>query len=216
MQSVESTHYSLSDDAPPPPCAGSAEPQGRDGERLLSLYRVGSLLVEDRRELCLIKNISAGGMMIRAYSAIAQGAAVKVELKCGEPISGHATWIRGANVGVSFDAPIDVIDILTASLDRPRPRMPRLEIDTMVTVRDGARLYRLRARDISQGGLKVDCAEALPPHTEVVVSLPGLDPEPAVVRWSVGTQRGIAFNRLVNLSRLVEWLQQRRPANNDG
>ena len=59
----------------------------RDGERLMTLYRVGSLSIDDRRELCLIKNISAGGMMVRAYCVIPQGTRLTVEFKCGQPIS---------------------------------------------------------------------------------------------------------------------------------
>ena len=62
-QPVETTLYSLSS-VPPAP---AAEAERRDGERHMTLYRVGSIQVEDRRELCLIKNISAGGMMIRLY-----------------------------------------------------------------------------------------------------------------------------------------------------
>ena len=42
----------------------------READRHLTLYRVGSIVVDDRRELCLIKHISAGGMMIRCYCAI--------------------------------------------------------------------------------------------------------------------------------------------------
>ena len=57
-QPVETTLYSLSDRTPDPV-------ERRDGERYLTLFRVGTVMIEDRRELCLIKNISAGGMMIR-------------------------------------------------------------------------------------------------------------------------------------------------------
>src|SRR5918995_2746098 len=85
IQPVETTLYSLSD-APPAP-AGDGE--RRDGHRHMTLYRVGSIQVEDRRELCLIKNISAGGMMIRLYCSIADGTPVTVELKSGHPISGR-------------------------------------------------------------------------------------------------------------------------------
>ena len=57
-QRVETTLYSLDGKTP--------EPSGRrTGERHVSLLRVGSLMIADRRELCLIRNISAGGMMIR-------------------------------------------------------------------------------------------------------------------------------------------------------
>lgn len=83
---VETTSYSLSGSAP--------EPEQRSSERHLSLLRVGSLIVDTRRELCLIRNISAGGMMIRAYSTVAQGTPVSIELKQGEPVSGIVQWLK--------------------------------------------------------------------------------------------------------------------------
>src|SRR5207342_3958718 len=88
IQPVETTLYSLTD-APPAPTDDS---ERREGDRLMTLYRVGSILVEDRRELCLIKNISAGGMMIRLYCAIAVDTPLTVELKSGQPITGTISW----------------------------------------------------------------------------------------------------------------------------
>ena len=51
-EAVETTVYSLAEAAP-------AAPERRTGERHLSLLRVGAMQIGDRRELCLIKNISA-------------------------------------------------------------------------------------------------------------------------------------------------------------
>ena len=82
---VEHTVYSLSEDAPPPP-------DQRNGERYLSLLRVGALQIDGRHELCLVRNISAGGMLIRPYSTIAAGTALSVELKHGDMVSGVARW----------------------------------------------------------------------------------------------------------------------------
>ena len=89
----------------------------------MTLYRVGSILVEDRRELCLIKNISAGGMMIRLYCNIAEGTPLTIELKSGQPITGKISWVRDHHAGISFDEPVDVIDILSSAMTGPRPRM---------------------------------------------------------------------------------------------
>ena len=133
----------------------------REGERHLTLYRVGSIIIDGRRELCLIKNISAGGMMIRAYCEIACDTRVSVELKSGHPIEGAVSWVRDSSVGIAFDTPVDVIDLLSASMEGPRPRMPRIEVDCVATVRDGSTVHRMRARDISQGGLKVESATIL-------------------------------------------------------
>ena len=129
-QPVETTLYSLSE---APPCPA----ERRDGDRHLTVFRVGSITIGERRELCLIKNISAGGMMIRAYCPIPEGTALSVELKSGQPVTGKASWTRDQNVGVAFDEPVDVIEILSASAEGPRPRMPRIEVDCIATVRDG-------------------------------------------------------------------------------
>jgi len=204
MQPVETTLYSLS--ASPP----EAENERRDGQRHMTLYRVGSILVEGRRELCLIKNISAGGMMIRLYCSIDEATPVTVELKSGQPISGRISWTREPNAGVVFDEPIDVIDILSATMDAPRPRMPRIETACHATLREGATALRVRVCDISQGGVKVESETILARGADVVVTLPGLEPQPGLACWVEDGFIGVAFNRLLSLSELVSWLQGQR------
>ena len=203
-QPVETTLYSLSD-APP-----AADSERRDGQRHMTLYRVGSILVEGRRELCLIKNISAGGMMIRAYCALGEGTPITIELKSGQPISGKINWTREANAGIAFDRPIDVIDILTSSMDGPRPRMPRIETHCHATLREGTNVLRVRVRDISQGGVKIETGTILPRGADVVVTLHGMEPQPGLACWVDGGQIGVSFNRLIPLAELVAWLSEQR------
>ncbi len=148
-QPVETTLYSLSDRAPDPA-------ERRDGERYLTLFRVGSVMIGDRRELCLIKNISAGGMMIRPYCKLEEGTRVSVELKRGEQIPGLISWVRDDSAGVEFERPIDVVELLASSMEGPRPRMPRVEVRCIASVRQGSNVYGMRAHDISQGGIKVE------------------------------------------------------------
>lgn len=204
VQPVETTMYSLS--AAPP---GAPEDR-RTGDRMMTLYRVGSLLIAGERELCLIRNISAGGMMVRTFCPIAEGTRLSVELKCGQSISGAVSWSRDIHVGISFDDPIDVIDILSTSPEGPRPRLPRIEVSSFVTLREGAKTYRMRVCDISQGGLKVQCNTQLAPGSDVVVTLAGIEPQPGVVRWAHADQMGVTFNRLLSLPALVEWLRGQR------
>lgn len=198
---VETTLYSLSDRAPEPE-------DRREGTRHLTLFRVGTMEVDGRRELCLIKNISAGGAMLRLYSgSISLGQRLTVELKCGQPLTGNVAWVRDPNVGLAFDRPIDVVAMLSQSEDGPRPRMPRIETSSFCTIRDGARIVRARACDISQGGIKVTTSGELSRNAEVVVSLVGLPPQPSVVRWISDEFVGITFNRLLPLPTLIEWLK---------
>ena len=204
-QPGETTLYSL---ATLPP----GMPERRHDERHMTLLRVGSLIIGDRRELCLIRNISAGGMLIRVYSAVAPDTRVSVELKQGEPIPGKTLWSQDEFVGVSFDTPIDILSLLSAPADAPRPRMPRLEVNCIAWVRDDGVVHRTRALNISQGGLRVETTNGLPVGAQVTVTLPGLSPEQGVVRWNDGESCGITFNRVLALSHLVAWLgdQQER------
>lgn len=199
-QPVETTLYSLDESLP----EGA---ERRTGERHLSLLRVGALTIGDRRELCLIRNISSGGMLVRAYSAVAPGTRVEIELKQGEAIPGAVRWARNDCLGISFDAPIDVLGLLAASEDGPRPRMPRVAVDRTAWVRVESVVHRTRAVDISQGGLKVDYPGELPVNAKVVVSLAGLDPCQGVIRWRADGAYGITFNRVIPLPLLVSWLQ---------
>lgn len=204
---LETTLYSLSDDVPVAP---DTQSDGHDGERHMTLYRVGSIMLGGRRELCLIKNISAGGMTIRAYCTLIEGTPLSIELKCGQPIHGKVSWLRDQTVGIAFDDPINLIEILSASMDGPRPRMPRIEVSGHATIRDGANALRVQVCDISQGGVKIKCDAVLPTGADVVVSLPGLAPQPGVIRWTDHGHTGITFNRLLPLSELVCWLQDQR------
>jgi hypothetical protein len=205
-QPVETTLYSLSDDTPGP----EASRERRDDERHTTLYRVGSVLLEDRRELCLIKNISAGGMMIRLYCSLAEGTRLTIELKSGQPIQGVVNWMRDHHAGITFDQLVDVVDILSASMNGPRPRMPRIATQSFAMLRDGANTLRVRCCDVSQGGVKILCETIFARGTDVILTLPGLDPQPGVVCWAGEGFTGIAFNRLLPLQELIGWLKDQR------
>jgi len=202
-QPVHTTLYSLS--ARPP-----EQPERRGDERFLSLFRVGALIVGDRRELCLIRNISAGGMMIRPYSRILVGTPLSVELKHGEEMTGVAQWAQDGLVGVTFDAPIDVVALLTASAHGPRPRMPRVELDCTATLREDGNVHRSRALNISQGGICVRTAAELRDGAHVIVSLPGLPPAGGVVKWRDEESYGIGFNRVFPVSELMRFVQEQQ------
>ena len=202
-QSVESTLYSLARAAP-------ERPERRSSERYLSLLRVGAIVVEDRRELCLIRNISAGGMMIRAYSDVPVGARLSVELKHGDPISGVVQWVENGLTGVAFESAIDVVALLAPDPGAPRPRLPRIQVDATAWVREGATVTRAKAVNVSQGGICIESKPDLTAGADVVVTLPGLTPAAGVVKWRNGHLYGIGFNRTLPLPGLVAWLQEQQ------
>jgi hypothetical protein len=204
-QPVETTLYSLS--ACPP-----QRPDRRSGNRYVSLLRVGVLLVDDRRELCLIRNISAGGMMIRPYSPLVAGTRLSIELKQGECVNGIAQWIEDGLVGITFDTAIDVVAMLAASSGQPRPRMPRIELDCTASVREDADVYRTTIANISQGGICVRINGELRINANVIVSIPGLPPTAGVVKWRDEDSYGIGFNRVFPVDELMNFLRAQQQA----
>lgn len=200
---VETTQYSVS--ATPP-----GKPERRNGDRHVSLLRVGALQIGGRRELCLIRNISAGGMMIRPYSRIETGSRISVELKQGDMVSGVAQWCADGLVGVAFDTPIDVVALLSGSGDGPRPRMPRIELGCTALLRHDGDVYRARVVNISQGGICLSVPSDLEIDSNVVVSLTGLHAAAGVVKWKEEDQYGIGFNRVYPVEELTRFLQEQQ------
>lgn len=200
---VETTLYSLSTNAP-------ARPDRRTDERYVSLLRVGALTVDGRRELCLIRNISAGGMMIRPYSPIAAGTPITVELKQGDAVGGVAQWSDKGLVGVTFDEPIDVLALLSAPGGRPRPRMPRIELNCTATLRHEGQVFRARVVNISQGGICVNAGLDMEVDGDVVVTLAGLHAAAGVVKWRDGDYYGVGFNRVYPVDELMTFLKEQQ------
>lgn len=180
--------------------------------RHLTILRVGVIVAGDSRELCLVRNISAGGLMALVYSPFEVEQAVSVELKTNHGIPGRITWKRESSIGIEFDERIDVAEVLSnaAVLDNGwRPRMPRVPVDRFATLRAGSRTYWVSARDISQGGVKVEADQPLEIGAETVVTLENFRPVQGVVRWRRENQAGISFNHVIPFHELSRWLTER-------
>jgi PilZ domain len=201
----EETIFSFSTEAPKPP-------ERRQGLRNLTILRVGALIVDGRRELCLIRNISAGGMMAHVYSVLPVDKEVQVELKTNEGIPGRVLWMEESNVGVEFHQPIDVAEMLAshAALENGwRPRLPRVEVDCLGELRIGSATYPVNTCDISQGGVKIELDRAIPKGSDAVLVFEKLRPVHGVVRWYHEGQAGIGFNQVIPFHELMAWLRSK-------
>jgi hypothetical protein len=203
MQHVlEETTFSFSTSAP--------QPDRRRHGRHLTILRVGALIIDGQRELCLIRNISAGGLMAHVYSELPVGQRLKIELKGDQAVWGEIAWVDEANIGITFDELIDVEEILAVqavAANGWRPRLPRVEVDRLATVRVGARTHAVNTCDISQGGVKVEIDQALQPGEEVVFMPEHFRPVAGVVRWCNAGLAGISFNQVIPFHDLMRWLR---------
>ena len=147
--------------------------------RHMSVLRVGKLLAGDGEELCMIRNISSGGLMAHVYSHHMRGDRVAVETRNGHLLAGAVAWFQSGQMGMSFDDPIDVLDFLhdeQENLGGQRARAPRLTMDCRALLRRGAEYMHVTVVDLSQGGAKVEGVSTLQVDDEIVLMINGLPP----------------------------------------
>ena len=188
-------------------------PDRRTDWRHVSVLRVGKLLTADREELCLIRNISAGGLMAHVYSALADDEPVSVELKTGHLVTGKVRWLRESMAGIEFDDKIDVLRFLAGEQeDEMRgmtPRAPRLTVDLGARMRIGAHYHHVEIRDISQGGAKIAVAGDVKTNDEAVLTIDGFGALRGTIRWRSDDQAGISFNQPIPFEALAVWATSR-------
>nr|WP_281397068.1 PilZ domain-containing protein [Sphingobium boeckii] len=186
----------------------------RQGERYLSIMRVGKLVKQDAQELCVIRNISSGGLMAHVTAHHAIGDRIEIELKSDVRLSGEVVWVKDGNIGVRFDGEVEVSDILThrPGADGRKSRAPRLEVHGKAVLKCDDLQCNAEIRDISQGGMKVDVAQALIAGRDIVIKVKGLETMKGVVRWCREGQAGLAFLRPIPFDALTRWLEDRSAA----
>jgi hypothetical protein len=185
----------------------------RNQPRQIALLRVGLLHIGDAKELCVVRNISDGGLSVRVYRAVALGQRVRVELKSGELLEGFVLWARNRDVGICLRETVDVQSILAGRWVMEagkRQRSPRLEVTCRARLRLGSRFYTGVLCDISQGGAKIRLQTGPCGVGEAVLTLPDLPPVQGMVRWVNESVIGVSFNERMPFEILAHWLDGRR------
>lgn len=198
------TIYSLSGDVPPVDDVAEADTIGLWSGALTS----GSI-----RQVCSIRKLSAGGAIVHVDGPVTLGEKLDLELMTGEQLVGTIAWWRGSEVGLRFDAPIDVFAVIAQDIvSQPgeRRRMPRVELVVQALLETANGTELVTTRDISQGGAKLDVPFRLKAEERVLITLDGLPPQPGVVRWSADHVAGIAFVPELRWQELMVWLKDRR------
>jgi hypothetical protein len=202
---VLDTIYSLSGEVPVALGAGDLQDDGA--------LREGALTSGSVKRACWVRKVSAGGAILHCEHDVAIGEQLELELLNGERLAGRVVWQSGADIGLSFDRPVDVFAIIARDIvNQPgeRRRMPRVEIASQALLETEAGTELVTTRDVSQGGIKVDVPFPLAPEQKVTVTLDGLHPVPGVVRWSKGNTVGIAFQPELGWQDLMLWVKDQR------
>jgi len=183
-----------------------------DDRSKISVYRSAMLRWEGYEALCLIRNISPGGLMGKLHTSLPLDQPVTVEIRSGNEIAGRIAWSADGMVGVQFEEKIDVLEVLHAPVHGEpglTQRMPRLRICCPVSlVAEGMRVSA-NLIDVSQGGVKIE-ADFLREGEEVTVGVHGLEGRRGVVRWAHDGRAGIAFLAAIPFDTLAKWALDRQ------
>ncbi|QGN55742.1 PilZ domain-containing protein [Novosphingobium sp. Gsoil 351] len=157
---------------------------------------------------CLVRNLSPNGMRGQVYTSFAEGLPITVQFSPDRIVQGTLTWCKDEHVGVQFDEPVDVEQVLSdlarKLVEGRVNRAPRLQIECKAELIIGDRSLAIEVQDISQRGIKA-VASFIKPGDEVWVRLEGLELK-AVVRWTQGGIAGLNFLRPLPFEELAHWV----------
>jgi hypothetical protein len=189
------------------------EAERRAAGRTATVFRPVLIETEEFAGFCLVRNLSMHGLMGDVYTSFADEQPVAIHFGHVGEIYGSLKWCREGRIGVQFDAPINVDDVLVTLGSRTIPglinRAPRLQIRCAAELTIGERIRSAEVEDISQRGLRVR-APFMQPNQEVGIQIDGLESRRAIVRWAQAGTAGLNFFRPLSFEQLAQWAVQQQ------
>ncbi|WP_162184736.1 PilZ domain-containing protein [Sphingomonas hengshuiensis] len=192
----------------------TASERRADQRSKLTVFRSAILHWDGIQGLCLIRNLSPGGMMAKVGTAIPVETRVVVEMRSGHMLAGRVAWTHEGRIGVQFDARIDVGEVLNGPhkvASHWVQRMPRVTLPCDASLVVGSTREAVQLLDVSQGGAKVE-AQRLRPGDDVTIGVGGMAPRTGAVVWTRNGRAGIAFHAAIPFDTLAQWALERQTA----
>lgn len=187
----------------------------RTGNRHISVFRVGRLVDDQGDQICVIRNISSGGVMIEANRIPEAGARVTIELRSDRSLAATVRWARDREAGIQFDSPIDVAAMLREekqSILRLSPRASRFIRQGNVKIIGTVATCDAAIANISINGLGLKTDTRFARDEPVIASIEGLGAARAVVRWWTKGEMGLKLQTPLSYRALANWLDDRAEA----
>lgn len=183
----------------------------RGGMRALSILRVARLVCDNQDQLCVVRNIAPGGVMVECLHPPTSGQTVLVELRSDKRMTGVVRWDRDCQVGVQFETEIDVAHMLRedrSQLLRVRARPPRFKRRGSIRLIAEGETIVADIADISINGLRCRPEVPIRQGSPVVAALDDVGASNAVVRWVRGDSAGVSFEKPLPWKPFQRWLDQ--------
>ncbi|MDB5677921.1 PilZ domain-containing protein [Sphingomonas bacterium] len=188
----------------------AASPAGdlRADARHRTVLQVAKLATERGDELCILRNVSAGGLRAEVYCQLAVGDPVQLELRTGRGMAGRVVWASGSSIGVAFDRKVPILSYLAhqamQELGR-RVRPPRVRIGEPGILRLPEGDFLAAIVDASQAGMRIRSDRKLSAGTECKVVGEGLGERGALVRWCRDGEMGVQLKQPLSFREFAQW-----------
>jgi hypothetical protein len=177
--------------------------------RQLFFFRLATLLGESGQSPIEILALAESGAIVRVGESLREGDRLTVEINSHHRFPVRVEWSSDTLAGLEFEDRELVRETLAAR-DRAHPyRAPRLELEAEVLLRLGETSLTAQAKDVSEGGIKVELAETGHVGREASVIVPGMPPVAGRILWCRDGRAGISFERPLPFRSLVDCLTRK-------
>jgi hypothetical protein len=188
----------------------AAAAERRRNARHATVLQIAKLSIDQREELCILRDISSHGLRAEVYYPMNVGDQVSFELKTGRRVSGRVIWTDGKSIGVGFDNKVPVLAILAhQTLDDLgyKPRQPRLSTDAPAQLYIDDNAIHARLCNVSQAGTSIRVDRILRLGARCEIALVGLGRRKAIVRWYHNGEAGVMFVQPMTYPEFAAWRQ---------
>lgn len=194
------------EETPRPP-----EADRRTGARYVTVMKVGRAIIGERDQLCLIRNFSTGGLKIDVPRELETNTPITIELRSDRVMHGTVRWAREHDAGIQIEGEVPAEHLLDnkppSALLRIRPRAPRFQRWAPVQIMyEGEEVYGTLV-DISLQGACIETHPVGRKDDRVVLTIAGLPPRSAFIRWADHGRMGFHFERPWPFIDLANWLE---------
>jgi hypothetical protein len=191
-------------------------PDRREDLRHRTVLQIAKLETLQGDQLCILRNVSAGGLEAVVYCDLAVGDPVQFELRTGRCMAGLVVWTKGSSIGVAFDQKVPILSYLTHQAIQEmgrRVRSPRVRMNEPGRLRIAGGEFAIDIQDASQAGMRIRTNRVLAVGEPCHIAAGGFSERSAFVRWSRDGEVGIQLNRPLSFSEFGQWRAPRLRGN---
>ena len=194
--------------------ANPASELRRDPRQTLML-RTAKVICQSGEYVCLVRDVSRGGVSLRFFHAVPQEPRIFLELANGALYPIERTWqnseAESGEAGYRFAAPVALGAFLDETSQHPH-RAVRLRLELPVLLTFNGEDCRAMIADISRCGAKLTADRKLPEGAFVRFEAAGLPLRFGHVAWRKQYEHGIAFQQAFGLEELARCLFELQPS----